>query len=78
VIMTLPLVATPVTTPVLLLTVAIVLLLLDQVPPAGEPVNVRLLVPEQTLPELAAMETVGGGFTVTVFWIVSEKQPSRD
>ena len=74
--MTLPLEAPPVTTPVLLLTVAILVLLLDQVPPAGVPVNVRLLAPEHTLPELAAMETVGGGFTVTIFWMVSAKHPS--
>src|SRR5438046_3071596 len=62
---TLPLVATPVTTPVLLFTVAILTLLLDQVPPAGEPDNARVL-PEQTFPEFAAIVTVGGGFTVTV------------
>jgi len=75
--MTLPLEAPPVTTPVFKSTDAIPGLLLVQVPPVGEPVNVRVL-PEHTLPELAAMETVGGGFTVTVFWIVSEKHPSRD
>jgi len=53
----------PVTTP-LEFTVAILVLLLDQDPPAGEPDNVRVL-PEQTLPELAAMETVGAGLTWT-------------
>ena len=78
VIITLPLVATPVTTPVLLLTVAILVLLLDHIPPAGEPVSVRLLVPEHTLPEFAAIETVGGGFTFTVTSTGVAKHPSGD
>src|SRR5436190_1115563 len=62
---TFPLVATPVTTPVLGSTLAILVLLLDQLPPEGEPDNGRVL-PEQTLPELAAMETVGSGLTWTI------------
>ena len=62
-IIALPLVATPVTTP-LPLTVATPGLLVDQDPPAGEPDKLSVL-PEQTLPELAAMETEGSGLTCT-------------
>ena len=57
--------ATPVTTPVLLLTVAIAVLLLVQLPPGVALVKVIVAPPQTSLgPPIAA--TAGGGLTVTV------------